>query len=417
MGENPIGLTDLQQAVARLTASTDWATIRQQAPTAIARAAALVLDSASQHHGEFLAAGERAGLSAPMVREALANYLPLLAEQGLRELQAAELQVTPGQTLVSPSLIFHVLAGNLFISGIESINQALLVGSPSLVRCSEEDQFFARAWKAALHAADAHVGAAVEVGWWPRDQLDLTQCACKSADVVVAFGSDESVATLRSLTPVNVRFVPHGSKVSFALISAEALTKEPQELGARLAYDFSVYDQQGCLSPRAVFVEQVVGGAREAFRTSLAETMQSLLGRLPRQTLSLEARASLARERQDAIMSPVASGDTRLVSRPADEFVIVARPVGEFRLGCVDRFVDIRTFRNFEEVRTALVPYRRKIACIGVPEDDKALAHLALGLQPSRICALGSMQKPPLGWTHDGRMPLRDLVEFTSLEL
>jgi len=42
----------------------------------------------------------------------------------------------------------------------------------------------------------------------------------------------------------------------------------------------------------------------------------------------------------------------------------------------------------------------------------KALAHWGV----TRVCPIGQMQNPPMGWRHDGRPTLGDLVTWTDWE-
>jgi len=422
MMKNPLGNNlpgrRVDELLGRIHACTlTSAQIRERAPGAIAAAAKLGLEEASDAHRSLVAAGVATGMHARMVAEALKNSLPLLTEPALRDLQERELSCPDGTAILSPKLVFHVLAGNLFLSGLESINHALLAGARSVVRCSSGDQHFAWAWVEVLSQVDAELARAVAVGYWPREDDHDTRTACAAADLVIAFGSDTSVGAIRNLTPLGARFIAHGSKLSFAILTSSEIEDAPEDLARRLAYDFSVYDQQGCLSPRAAFLQQCSPGAMAVFQNTLVHSMRQLIDQLPRRELALADRAALARAREEALINSAVGGDARLLSSPSDPFVVVQQPSSTYAPGCLDRFVDLRTFIDLGEVTSSLQPYRRYISTIGFAGATTGVGSLIESLAPSRVCPIGSMQLPPLGWTHDGRLPLRDLVSFATNEL
>ena len=62
---------------------------------------------------------------------------------------------------------------------------------------------------------------------------------------------------------------------------------------------------------------------------------------------------------------------------------------------------------------------RNQVSTVGLsaPKNDaeyivNKLAHWGV----TRICPIGQMQNPPLGWRHDGRPPLGDLVTWIDWE-
>jgi hypothetical protein len=62
---------------------------------------------------------------------------------------------------------------------------------------------------------------------------------------------------------------------------------------------------------------------------------------------------------------------------------------------------------------------REKISTVGLSATAAQARDLVRPLArwgARRICPLGQMQNPPLGWRHDGRPPLSDLVTWTDWE-
>ena len=81
----------------------------------------------------------------------------------------------------------------------------------------------------------------------------LEEIAFRQADIVIASGSDESLTAIHR--HVRGRFIGYGHKVSFSVIGKEALAQS-QQLARAAAYDVALFDQQGCLSPQLIYVEE-----------------------------------------------------------------------------------------------------------------------------------------------------------------
>jgi hypothetical protein len=402
-------------SVLRTNARRQATGLFESAPHVIAQAARRVLDDNTNLYRLFLEAGPKVGYSVEMVREALVNSLGSLKPEALKQLQQHSLGAAA--SFHRPELIFHVLSGNLFVSGIESINTAMLTGGASLVRCSSADQLFPALWRQAISEVSPEWGSALHTTYWPTTEESLTSAACCNSDVVVAFGSDESVAAVRAHTPIRVRFIPHGTRISFAIVPAEALRRDAADVARKLAYDFSVYDQQGCLSPRAAFLECAQVSSLKEFQATFVDEMRLLAAQLPPGGRDLSVEASLARERNEVLIEFALGSEAELWSESSDRFVVSMRGAEGYTAGSLNRFADLRVVTSIAEVESALGPYRGQISTLGVAGNFEGLPGLAHKLQPDRVCKIGEMQKPPLGWTHDGRQPLSELVQFTSLEL
>ena len=70
---------------------------------------------------------------------------------------------------------------------------------------------------------------------------------------MLASGADESLSAIGGR--VHGKFIGYGHKVSFSVIGKEVLS-EAQALAEKAAYDVALLDQQGCLSPTLIYVEE-----------------------------------------------------------------------------------------------------------------------------------------------------------------
>jgi hypothetical protein len=75
--------------------------------------------------------------------------------------------------------------------------------------------------------------------------------------------------------------------------------------------------------------------------------------------------------------------------------------------------------RELTEALHGAESVREKISTVGLacgPAQTTELARRLARWGAKRICPLGQMQHPPLGWRHDGRPPLGDLVTWIDWE-
>jgi len=115
---------------------------------------------------------------------------------------------------------------------------------------------------------------------------------------VIAYGDDETIAELRRLARADATFLGYGHKLSLAVVGREAMTPLTlPALAEAAAFDASVYDQQGCLSPHAFYVEEGGELSSRAFAERLSDAMAAYAARVPRGQLTVEEAAQIAKLR------------------------------------------------------------------------------------------------------------------------
>jgi hypothetical protein len=399
--------------------------IVERVPDVITRAGRLLLDPNHPLHKRALLAGERNRMTPQMTREALRNLFRGVTIQRLRAFRQRELAVARGYTLYPPTLVFHNLAGNLFLSGLESIILGMLAGGANLVRCSNSDRSFPRIWQEAVNSIDEAVGKTIFVGWWEHSALEITRTAMEHAHAVLAYGEDETIRTLRNLAPSECRFIGHGNRVSFALLDETDLQpKRLARLCSNLAYDFLIYDQRGCMSPLGVFVVSRTVGPVEQFCEMLCQSFRKIARRFPGWPFTLEEQATVAAIREEARIGAALAlakhhkqlCTTKIISREDDPFLLLLQPAQDFTVGCGLRTAHVWWASSYETVFRVLQKLRGQVSTIGVAHTNAQWAELALSVRAGRLCKIGQMQKPSLGWAHDGFLPLLPLMTVVRIE-
>lgn len=381
------------------------------------------------------------GFDAEMVRLNLTSYLHnfrglqlhrFVAEDfpNPQVLDAFQPRIKGGWTKAyGPDLLVHVWAGNVPALPMWSFVSGLLVKAGSIGKVSRAEPVFATLFAQLLAEVEPRWRDCFAVVWWPSDDVDTprtgsvtTENAIFSlADVVVAYGGNEALRAIQSHVPVTTRFLPHGHKLSFGMVSASTLTvRKGLHVARQAALDVVRYDQQGCYSPHMLYVQR--GGAitPEELAHQLANELASLQHKLPRQALSLEEAEQIRAWRATQEMAALNDSAIRVLgSDTALHTVVFREKTAPLTPGPLNRCVTVVAVDSLEDVIPMVTAQREYLQTVGLATPPEELMHLGEHLGRAgvtRICALGAMTSPEAGWHHDGRFSLLDLVRMVDIE-
>ncbi|MCC2684905.1 MAG: acyl-CoA reductase LuxC [Paenibacillaceae bacterium] len=320
-----------------------------------------------------------------------------------------------------PESIFHVFSGNVPGLPVWSLVMGLLVKSGNIGKTSSAEPLMAVLFVRSLYEVDADLADTIAILPWKGGTSALEEPVIAAVDAVIAYGADSSVERIREQVPGSKRFLRYGSKVSMAMVGREALTADRfGETVHRLADDVSTYDQQGCLSPHAVVVED--GGAVSArqFAQLLAAELQRCEERRPRAAVSQEEALAIRRVRNQYELAAL-NGESVTVysSKAGTEWTVIYHQEQGFAPSPLNRTIHVFGCTALEDAPSYIEPYRELLQTVGIavgPERLQQLADLLGTAGVNRICAIGKMSRTPAGWHHDGRFNLLDLVRWTDIE-
>jgi hypothetical protein len=354
-------------------------------------------------------------------RRELTAFSPPMVELGLRELFAdiaanvEELErreasrVTNHQSRIT---LCHILSGNLPNPGIVSIVVGLLSGARNVVKLAAGDTGPAL-FVESLAAVDAKLSRRVKL---TRDRE-----AYRGADVVVAYGNDETMATLRRRCRQDAAaaFFGFGHRTSIGLINLRNLSSRTTHDALRsAARDASVWDQQGCMSPQCFYVR----GDATAFAEVLAGEMKTFNRHWPRAKLVFGDAAAIARARNEW------SFRGRVwASKDSTHWTVVLDEHSDWSPSPLNRFVFVRPMELIETRDSKLVirdsGAKRRAASYESPVTNHGLPPLSTvgfaGFSPTeavamaradRYCSVGEMQRPSLLLTNGSRPRVGDLI-------
>lgn len=267
-----------------------------------------------------------------------------------------------------------LLSGNVFVAALRAIAIACAASMHVSVRASRRDPALARALARLLPDLFRLVD----------EELDP-----QPGDHLWAYGADETLDTIKLGLRKGVWFHGHGSGVGAVVVEPAML--DLASAARRIALDTALFDQRGCLSPRAVLVVGSVEQTRQVAQ-AVAEALRELDIEVPLGPQSDAERASGRREaaaaRYACELFETGSGWVALAERALPLFPSQAR--------CL--YV-MRTL----EPQITLAPFSSFLTCVGSALSEPLATRLRQALPGARHVALGEMQHPPL----DGPVDLR----------
>ena len=321
---------------------------------------------------------------------------------------------------LGPELLVHVWAGNVPALPMWSFVSGLLVKAGSMGKVASAEPVFATLFARLLAEVEPRWADCFAVVWWPSGEAH-ERTAFALADVVLAYGGNAALQAMQANVPVTTRFLPHGHKLSFGMVSAAALSVRKGPGVARLAaLDVVRYDQQGCYSPHVFYVQRGAPVSPQDFAQHLAQELAGLQHKLPRRALSLEEAAQVGAWREAHEFASLNDDSTQLsgTGHSTSTVVYSDRPQ-PLTAGPLNRNVWVVAVDTLDEVLPLIAPQRDDLQTVGLAAAPEELLHLGECLGQAgvtRICALGAMTSPEAGWHHDGRFSLLDLVRMVDIE-
>ena len=299
-----------------------------------------------------------------------------------------------------PRVVLHVLASNVPALARPAIALGALVGAVVVVKSGRDDPASAPAFVDALRTEMPELAATIVATYWPGGTPEPEDAALARADVTVLTGGD---AALAALAPrVHGRRVLHGPRTSVAAVARDALA-DAVAVAAAIAWDAALYEQRGCLSPHAVWVEEGGAASPDALADALLDALETARDRLPVGPAPVGDRAAVRVAWDAAEHEP----DTRLLGAPGAGVVLHGDAAPRPCIG--GRTLRVHPIHDLAALPGLLAA--GAIECVGIAGGDPAaLASPLRARGVARLCPVGRMQRPGLSWPRGQRPPLGVLL-------
>ncbi len=373
------------------------------------------------------------GYDAEMVRLGLTGYLKTFRKPELNKFLAEDF---PNPRILDdfqpmakggvarafgPDILAHIWAGNVPGLPLWSLISGILVKAGNIGKVPSAEPLFAGWFAQLLAEIEPSLADCFAIVWWKGGETGRETVLLSEADVVLAYGGNDSLDAIRGRMPVTTRYLAYGHKISFGMISRATLDiRKAASTAHQAAHDVVRYDQQGCYSPHVFFVERGGKVSPQEFFGYFAHELACFERKYPRRALTIAESSDVAAWRHQEEIKTISQPDHEIMGDAAGAWsVAYVEDEEDLSPSGLNRTVKIVAVESLADVALRIAPYKALLQTVGIAASPKELYRLAdiLGKAGvTRISALGQMTAPEAGWHHDGRFNLLDLITLTEIE-
>lgn len=292
--------------------------------------------------------------------------------QAIRPLNRDSLAAAVQAAGTVPRSVAIVVSYGVFTAPIEWTAIAVAAGSSVHLKAPARDAAFVGLM------AQVFADEGLPVTWSVDRTLPLV-------DAVLAFGTDESVETIRAQSQAPV-VVGYGHKFSVAYVEGD-----PEVAARSLMVDLVRYDGRGCMAPVAIFCSSDCA----VLAQTLAESLRTAETVWPRG----EPDPSLGPEWRRRVGLARVTGTVRV----GDAWAVTTSPPNHFTPTALPRMACIHPVSSREDLAQVLAPWEPWLSTLGTDAEGMDVPGI------HRVCRLGWMQAPIIPRNHDGRSMLGGL--------
>jgi len=375
-----------------------------------------------------------AGITAPMARAVLDGMAADWTEERLMELVRTDFpdpDVLDGfraaggvrVRAIGGELALHLGAGNVPGVGVTSILRSLIVKSPVVFKPGSGDVVLPVLIRRAIEADDPELAAAVAVLYWPGGQAEGESALLKLADPVVVYGGLDTVRRIRERVPAQHAIVAYHHRLGLGVVGRGVLSEPTvaRRAAEEVARAVAMFDQRGCVSPQALFIEQGGAVGPDEWAGLLGEALDGVDVVLPQGAPSAEEASAIHQLRGVAEAEMVAGDGVELRTGGAVGggigWTIVTDPNRGLEGAWANRTVVLIPIADAEQVPDrlrGLGPILQTAAVTGMGEREASLADSLARAGVMRVVSFRGAPWPRAAWRHDGGDPLRALVRWSE---
>jgi hypothetical protein len=184
----------------------------------------------------------------------------------------------------------------------------------------------------------------------------------------------------------------------------------------------SLYDQHGCLSPQALYVETDGAVPPVEVARALGAALEDMAAELPPHTLTPADYAAIRDLREQAEWRLIGGEDVRIFGDASGAAAtVVYENDPRFAPTCANRTVRVKPLQDVDRLADHLGTWAPHLEAVGVAGPPRRMREIALALARrstvSRVCGLPAMQRPPIAWHRGGLGRLASLLRWIDVEV
>ena len=300
-------------------------------------------------------------------------------------------------------VLVHVTPNNSPLLGVLGVIEGLLSGNVNILKLARKDSSFAAIFYNGLCRLDTSdtFKNYIYIGKVSSSDKEYLTDFLSVADVVSAWGNEESIKSLRQLAPSRARIVEWGHKISFAYVSKSTATSE--EMLQKLAFEICNNEQMACSSPQCVFLEDATFEDLKNFSKHLAQALVVVSPTINRVHPNTQETAELTVTKEQVRLNAIFGGSEVIVSSKNDWRIYIEDRAG-LSASPLFRTIWLKPMPKNKIIEN-LRPLKVYLQTVGISADKKNIEELTRALFQAgvqRVRAIGDMTDSYIGEPHDG---------------
>ncbi len=315
-------------------------------------------------------------------------------------------------------LLVHVVPGNAPTVAPLSVLEGLMSGNINILKNSSKNGNFPQLILKGIVDADisGSLKPFVYAFQLSSSRKDVLSSLFNAAHGIAAWGGEESVASVRKMTPEGIRIIDWGHRISFTYVSTKM--KEDIPSLENIAYDICVIEQQACSSPQCLYLETDNHKELLDFAQAFAKVLDRVSQGFPQADMSIPEMAEITNVTQVAKLG-ASLGESEVIESQEKTWRILVDYKSGLRPSPLFRTIWIKPLMK-ENIVGTLRPLRTYLQTAGLACSMEELGELSTELVQAgvtRIKRPGHMLDGYPGEPHDGVYALQRYCRRICLQL
>lgn len=302
--------------------------------------------------------------------------------------------------------IIHVMAGNVPMAGLFTLLRSVITKNMTLIKLPSRDPVNVLMFAYSFLETDSEhpVSKSLTVAYW-EPMNEMGREIMKQANAVCTWGKLDTMNNIRSLLKYGQEIIEFGPKRSIAVFLKNG---DIESACMRLAYDMSIYDQEACFCPQLLFVQT-------KDLNDIVEPLQYYLNRMETIIPKVITPIDISAHLQSIILENMFM-QNHVVKADSNQWTIILKnDIALPNEHPLSRTIYVYKFDHIDEIAPIV---NNDMQTISVFPWNKytEIAEKFTFLGARRIVETGLVNKPKLGFTHDGMKVLSRMVNWVCVE-
>lgn len=299
--------------------------------------------------------------------------------------------------------LVHVTPNNSPLLSVLGVIEGLLSGNVNLLKLARKDSSFTALFYEELCRLDTTgtLNKYVYVAKISSKEKSYLKSFLAQGNVISAWGGEESVQSIREMSPKGARIVEWGHKISFSYITQSK--KDDNDVFKKLAYEICLNEQLACSSPQCVFIEDADFEELIKISKKLAGALDEVSPTMKRVYPGVQEMAELTVTKEQVRLKSI-KGGSLLVESPKREWRIYVEDTPALNSSPLFRTIWLKPMPRSKMI-SHLRPLKTYLQTAGIAADSMEVESLVRDLFMSgvqRVRAIGEMTDSYIGEPHDG---------------